>query len=281
MSLNIEQPELNQGTAVFDVSDPERIGKIVSAGAEQSEVKFPDGAYRVVPNIHLRPAEALVAGNELEQPDPPAPDGLGQLNPSPSPIVCRGRDAMERRRRIWDDWLLIGEAIEEGRTEVMRILHTNKPTGRRYETLMGKSLPANGFKEIDKGTRKRLSDCLKHRNEIEKYRNETLSDAQRLAFNHPDTMLRKWRASLATPDLNAPPRISPIQKIKDELVKVIEERDCYKREIDRGGGDLWAPEDRPRDIAKIIVSKLNKAKAEKVAREILKALNQSQKQGDQ
>jgi hypothetical protein len=38
---------------------------------------------------------------------------------------------------------------------------------------------------------------------------------------------------------------------------------------------LWAPEDRPRDIAKIILSKLTKTKAEKVAREILAALKET------
>jgi hypothetical protein len=33
--------------------------------------------------------------------------------------------------------------------------------------------------------------------------------------------------------------------------------------------DLWSGEDRPRDIARVILSKLTKAKAERVAREIL------------
>jgi hypothetical protein len=46
-----------------------------------------------------------------------------------------------------------------------------------------------------------------------------------------------------------------------------------RREIAQGGGDLWSPEDRPQDIAKVIVGKLTKSKAEKVAREILKILS--------
>jgi hypothetical protein len=45
-----------------------------------------------------------------------------------------------------------------------------------------------------------------------------------------------------------------------------------RREIERGGGDLWTAEDRAQDIAKVILSKLTKRKAETVAREILKAV---------
>ena len=48
-----------------------------------------------------------------------------------------------------------------------------------------------------------------------------------------------------------------------------------KREIERGGGDLWSKDDRPRDIAKVILGKLTKAKAQKVAEEILMALKAS------
>jgi hypothetical protein len=43
-----------------------------------------------------------------------------------------------------------------------------------------------------------------------------------------------------------------------------------KREIERGGGDLWSRNDRPQDIARVIVAGLSKNKAEKVAREILR-----------
>jgi len=53
---------------------------------------------------------------------------------------------------------------------------------------------------------------------------------------------------------------------------LIEERDRYKREVERGGGDLWSKTDRVRDISKVMIDRLGKTKAEKVAREILSAL---------
>jgi hypothetical protein len=245
---------------VFDVADPDLHGKVVKAGPEVSEVRFEDGAERNVPNVHLR-AVAV------------ADDGLSQLNPS-SEIVRLGQEAMARKRRAWEDWLAIAAALQFGRTEVMRELHTNETAGRRFEKAMSDWLITHSFKEIDKGTRSRLLECLKHKAEIEKWRS-CLTNSERFAFNHPDTILRKWKASTVVPDPNAPKKPSPMQKIKDELVAVIEERDRMRREIERGGGDLWVAEDRPRDIADVIFRKVGKAKAEKIARELLNAVKAS------
>jgi hypothetical protein len=136
-------------------------------------------------------------------------------------------------------------------------------------------LIAHGFKEIDKGARSRLLDCLKHKAEIQAWR-ARLTDGERWKLNHPDTVLKKWKASTVVPDPNAPPK-SPtaMQKLKDEVVNLQEANDRMRREIERGGGDLWAPEDRPRDIAKIILGKLTKDKAKKVARIILAGLKET------
>jgi hypothetical protein len=202
----------------------------------------------------------------------PVAAGFSQLNPSPVPEVLRlGQEAMERKRRGWEDWLAIAKTLEAGRAEVIRSLHTNQPHGRRFETAMGEWLAANRFKEINKATRSQLLDCLNHKIEIEKWRSR-LTEADRFKFNHPDTVLRKWKAATVVSDPNAPRKVSPTQKIKDALAAAIAERDRYKREYERGGGDLWAPEDRPADIADVVVRKLTKHKAEKVAREILKAV---------
>ena len=51
--LPLQTQEFAQGAAVFDLSDPDRLGKIIIAGPQQSEVKFDDGAVRIVPNVHL------------------------------------------------------------------------------------------------------------------------------------------------------------------------------------------------------------------------------------
>ena len=198
--------------------------------------------------------------------------GLSQLNPSfVSDVVRLGQEAMTRKRRAWEDWLAIAEALEVGRTDVMRALHTNETHGRRFEKAMGDWLIAHGFKEIDKGTRSRLRDCLKHKIEIQAWR-ARLTDSERWKFNHPDTVLRKWKASIAVPDPNKAPKPSPYQKLQADHMALIEERDRYKRAVDDGGGDLWRKTDRPKDISKVMIDQLGKTKAERVAREILAAL---------
>jgi hypothetical protein len=248
---------MTPGARVYDIANRELCGKIIGVGPQQSEVCFDDGVSRIVPNLHLRSV---------------ADDGFSQLNPSPSNVVRLGQEAMARKRRSWDDWLLIAEALQAGRTEVVHALHTNETHGRRFEKAMGDWLIANGFKEINKATRSQLLDCLKHRTEIEKWRSQ-LTDSERWKFNHPDTVLRKWKAKTVMPDPKAPRKKSPFQQLNESVAKLQEENDRMRREIERGGGDLWNHNDRPRDIARMVILQCkSKTKAENVANEILKAL---------
>jgi hypothetical protein len=180
---------------------------------------------------------------------------------------------MARKRRSWDDWLLIADALQAGRTEVVHALHTNETHGRRFEKAMGEWLIAHKFKEIDKGARSRLLECLKHKTEIQAWR-ARLTDSERFKFNHPDTVLRKWKAPIVVLDPNAPPPPSRMQQLKDKLAAAVEERDRY-RAAD-AGGDLWTSNDHPRDIARMVILQCkSKTKAEKVAREILTVVKEA------
>jgi hypothetical protein len=274
MSLHIRTPDQNQGK-VYDIADPDRHGKIIREGEQQSEIKFDDGAERVVPNAHLRQVGAAFVNTILDALPGAKTDELSQHNPSPvSDVVRLGREAMARKRRGWEDWLAIADALEVGRADVLRAIHSNVAHGRRFEKAMGNWLIANGFKEIDKGTRSRLGDCLRHKVQIQAWR-ARLTDSERFKFNHPDTILRKWKASTVVPDPNKPKTPSPYQKLQAEHMALIEERDLLKRAVERGGGDLWRKTDRPKDISKVMIAELGKTKAEKVAREILAALKEA------
>lgn len=208
--------------------------------------------------------------------------GLSQLNPAlPDEIVRRGKEAMARLRRRYRDWMAIAEALDVGRAEVMRAVHTNLPIGSRYEKAMAEWLVANGFKEIDKGTRCRLLECLQHRVEIEIWRSR-LTDTEKFCFNHPDTVLRKWKkAATSTPDSNTETKPSPVAKLKASIASLEEENHRMRREIEHGGGDLWRPTDRADDIATVLVSQLSPTKAERVARAILNKLKSKSRPTEQ
>jgi hypothetical protein len=201
--------------------------------------------------------------------------GLGQPNPlTTDEVIRRGQEAMERKRRSYEDWMLIAEALQIGRTEVMRVLHTNKPTGGRYEKAMGEWLFTRSFHLIDKCTRNHLLDCLQHRAEIAKWR-ASLTEGQRFNFNHPTTVLRKWKSATVVPDPNAPPKTSAFTKLQEAHIEALEKLHRAEREIARGGGDLWTPEDTVEDIAKVMLARLSANKAERIARAILKELTGS------
>jgi hypothetical protein len=199
-------------------------------------------------------------------------DGLCCHNPSELKVRL-GQEALARQRRRWEDFMIIAEALDVGRTEVMRDLHTNQPTGRRYERAMGEWLVANGFKDIDKGTRCRLLECLRHREQIERWRS-LLTDSEQFKLNHPDAVLRKWKAATAIPDPNVTPKPSPYAVLKDAHAELIAENHRLQHRIEAADGDLWKPTDTPADIAAVMVATLSPAKAERTAREILQRVKE-------
>ncbi|WP_156928315.1 hypothetical protein [Bradyrhizobium sp. th.b2] len=208
---------------------------------------------------------------------PQISDGLCCHNPSELKVRL-GQEAMARQRRRWEDFMIIAEALDVGRSAVMRELHTNQPSGRRYEKAMGEWLVANGFKDIDKSARCRLLECLRHREQIEKWR-ALLTDSERFKLNHPDAVLRKWKAATAIPDPNATPKPSPYAQLKTAHVQLIEENHRLQHRIEAADGDLWKPSDSAADIAGVMVATLSPAKAERTAREILKKLNERKGHG--
>jgi hypothetical protein len=199
-------------------------------------------------------------------------DELCQHNPSTDDeIVRRGKEAMGRQRRGFEDWMAIAEALAVGRDQAMQAACTNEPRGKRYEKEMAEWLSAHSFHLIDKSARNRLLECLKHRDEIEKCR-ARLTEGERFRFNHPDTVLRKWKAAMVGPDPNVAPKTSAIAKLKAANVKLQEKLSHAERELSLGGGDLWAPEAAPEEIAAAMLVKLSPTKAKHVARAILKKL---------
>jgi hypothetical protein len=225
MSLNIQTPDPNQAL-VFDVADPDRHGVVVKAGSEVSEVRYDDGAVRHVANDRLRTVEAVEV--ELDNPtlaaEPPVPV-----------VVRQGQEAWQRlsRHSTWEDWKQVGAALVVGRAEAMRDGHVNKPKGRSYNAAISAFLKKFGFNGLDKADRSRLLDVMDHQSEVEGWLSK-LESKERQRLNHPASVCRPWKASLVVPDPNAPPKVSPVQKLKDSLIDLQEENYRMKRALERG-----------------------------------------------
>ena len=101
-----------------------------------------------------------------------------------------------------------------------------------------------------------------------------LTDSERFRFNHPNTVLSRWKGSTVVPDPNATPKPSPYAQLKDAHAQPIEENHRLQHKIEAADGDLWKPTDTAADIAEVMIATLSPAKAERTAREILKKLKE-------
>jgi hypothetical protein len=187
-------------------------------------------------------------------------------------VVDRGRQAWRslKNDETWEKWVAIGRAIEIGRAETMRLLHTNQPKGGQWGRVFGAWLDEQGFAEIDKGVRSRLQDCLDNLPAIEAWR-QNIGLAQRLQLNHPNAVWRRWQATSrqASPKEGPPARPG----LREEVLRLQSELDAAHREIgrlqrsyDEGNDFDW--QDTPEDIAAAMLRRYP-SKAKRVGAAIL------------
>jgi hypothetical protein len=139
------------------------------------------------------------------------PDGLTRAQQDDRTThIRRGQEAWRRHKddATWHDWLAIGQALSIGRQDAMADAGTNQPIGSRYNTAFGDWLVRHRFDDIDKGDRSRLFDVMDNLPAIEEWR-ATLPSTLRLRLNHPNSILRKWKAATVVKPPKEPKRRPP------------------------------------------------------------------------
>lgn len=122
--------------------------------------------------------------------------------------------------RTWEiHWLNVGRALAEARQQIMRYLDTQNPKSQKYRDLMGQFLRARGFDRIDGSDRSWLQKCMDHEIEIADWRS-LMSDAQKLALNHPKRVWEAWQRTLRV-ETSGEKRPT----LKDEVVRLQAELD--------------------------------------------------------
>jgi hypothetical protein len=118
--------------------------------------------------------------------------------------IQRGQEAWRRltEQHTRADWFTLGEALAIGQSQAMKEAATNRPIGRKYTRIYGAWLAAHKFHDINKSTRCRLLQCVEHRANIEAWI-ATLPSAEALKLNHPDVILRRWKAAAQSQSKNA------------------------------------------------------------------------------
>jgi hypothetical protein len=128
--------------------------------------------------------------------------------------ICKlGTQAWKRLKqdKNWNDYMALGEAIQAHREEAMNEAGTNAPEGSAYNKAFGARLKAYGLDDFDESDRKRLFDVMDNRAAIEEW-GSALTRSQKLAWNHPTTVWRHWKASTTAPKPREPTRASKQQE---------------------------------------------------------------------
>lgn len=94
--------------------------------------------------------------------------------------------------------MLLGEALQVGRTWALAASKSNQPNGSRFNKEMGRWLDQCGFDDLDKSERSHLLKTMNNRDAIEKWR-ATLTTSALLKLNHPRRVFEKWQASTQPP----------------------------------------------------------------------------------
>jgi hypothetical protein len=182
------------------------------------------------------------------------------------------------KEQIWDRWMQVAAGLEAVQQEAMFVAQTNEPTGARYAKTYKEIVKRHRYDRINSSDRSRLLECLRNRAAIEAWL-AALPTNKRLKIAHPLVILRKWKTTLP-PDPNKSER-KKTPTLAQKHAEVLEENHRLKQEIERGGGDLWAPKDTAAQIARAVIDRLTSSKAEKVAREMLMLAAEKKKREDE
>ena len=109
-------------------------------------------------------------------------------------IVQQGRAAWERLKKgraNYDDWVLVGHALIEGRKVAMRNAGCSSPAGRGYSDAFGDWLLYNRL-DLKPSQRAKLFVVMGILPEVEQW-HLTLTPTQRLRMNHPGVVLQNYQ----------------------------------------------------------------------------------------
>jgi hypothetical protein len=119
------------------------------------------------------------------------------VNDEQKKILDAGRKAWASKKadNDWAGWVAIGECLMIGRTVALSISGANEPKGKLYSEEFSKWCGVNKYDDMDPPLRSKLLACMETetRAKIETLR-ASWSSKERLAINHPQSMLNKIKA---------------------------------------------------------------------------------------
>lgn len=97
------------------------------------------------------------------------------------------------QKKLWGDWMIVGDGLMEGRRWAMKQANTDKPEGKAYNVAYSEWLNRYKMTDMHEADRTKLLQLMEERPAIEEWR-ASLEPHDRMNLNHPTTVWRKWRA---------------------------------------------------------------------------------------
>jgi hypothetical protein len=106
-------------------------------------------------------------------------------------VISAGRAALarieENGRKLFADYVLVGDALVVGRSECLKLSGSNSLQTPAYRKCLRQWLDANGFGSMDGGARDDAMWLSERKAEVTRWR-DGLSEAARRNCNHPNTV---------------------------------------------------------------------------------------------
>ena len=136
-----------------------------------------------------------------------------------------------KREKSWQDWVAVGEGLVMWREEAMREAGVNRPEGKGYNMAFGNKLVENKLDDMDKGDRGRLFNCMDNLHLIDEWR-ARLTLSERLKYNHPATVWRRWSKSVE-PATKDDPTAEPKPTLRYSVANLSEENAELRRQLEQ------------------------------------------------
>ncbi len=135
----------------------------------------------------------------------------------------RADAAWEQTLRTFENWITIGEWFHAARDAAQKESGASKPEGKGYCLAMSKRLAERRFHNIDSSALANLTHVMGNREAIEKWRATTLTQTERIAFNHPTTVWRKFQARTQVPRPKVAREPSTIEQLQERIAELEDE----------------------------------------------------------
>jgi hypothetical protein len=156
-------------------------------------------------------------------------------------VVSEGRAALarikEHSRRLFEDYLAVGDALNIGRAECLKLAGSNSIQSPIYRTHWRRWLDLNGFGAMDGRERLDTMDIAERKVEVIRWR-DGLDEVGRRNANHPHVIITHMRAGTQPAARGPKPGKKPNHVVQPDLRREGQRLDCYGPRPQRPCGDL-------------------------------------------